>query len=86
MKNFMSDDELHALKEECSSHTCCDSCADVCSCGKCSELDIEKLFQTIDISDSSSDSATEEYEHEFWFNHMSDDDLENISDFDEDAS
>ena len=88
MKSFMSDSELESLKEDYTSnlHTCCDSCAEICACGQCSELDIEKLFKNIDISDSSSDSDTEEYEHGFWFDHISDDDLENISDLNEDAS
>ncbi|CAC5358380.1 unnamed protein product [Mytilus coruscus] len=55
--------EMDELKNVQTSHTYCDICALKCSCGTCESLPLERMFtDTSNISESKSDSNTENYD------------------------
>ena len=75
MRNFLTESEINDMRiNESNSHTCCDICAELCNCGKCENLVIEKIIENID--DDSSDSDTIDYVY---------DDIENLTDDDFDV-
>lgn len=89
MKYFLSDDEMQHLEKEVNKHTCCDKCAQNCSCGECSKLEIENLVDNAVYNlSSSSDSDTIDYNYEADDNqppvheNLSDDDNDVFADLD----
>ena len=89
MKFILSDDEMQHLEKEVNKHTCCDKCAQNCSCGECSKLEIENLVDNAVYNlSSSSDSDTIDYNYEADDNqppvheNLSDDDNDVFADLD----
>lgn len=70
MENFHTSAEMETVKKSLNQHHCCDICAELCTCGHCILLPIEKLMNCVTSEDtakdtySSSDSETILYFYE----------------------
>ena len=66
LNHFLSSSELKALKSDIK-HTCCDLCTEICDCGHCIDLPLEKMLQLEKVvsSDSEVDSSSDTISYTF---------------------